>query len=169
MVIILSSILTVFSVGLSTGGLMVSRRIDVNQSLFIVIGISFFLLCYLGMFIGGIITSFVSPKVMSMIFGLSCLALIAFLIWKYDPRFGFVKQEPASFSIFLVFFLLLGIELAILEISIWLSIVFTLIFIGGLFLGFMFIYRVINLHRSPRVFVLIPLVPLFFIGLFKLI
>lgn len=168
MEIIISSILTVFLVGMSTGGLLVSRRIDPHQLLFIVIAMVFFIFSWLGIFIGGA-ASFISPTIMSMVFGLYCLGLIVFLIWKYDPAFGYVKHEPASLAVFMILFLLLGMELAVVAISMWLIIVFSLIFSGGFFLGFMFIYKVIHLHRRPQYFVLIPLVPLFFIGLLKLI
>lgn len=165
---IISSSLTVFLVGVSTGGLFVSRRIDPHQSIFIVVAMAFFVFCWLGVIIGGA-ASFISPTIVSMIFGLYCLGLIAFLIWKYDPAFGYVKHEPASLVVFLILFVLLGMELAVVAISVWLIIVFSLIFSGGFFLGFMFIYRVIHRHRSPQIFVLIPLVPILFIALFKLI
>lgn len=165
----ISSILTVFLVGLSTGGLFVSRRVDPHQSLFLVVTIAFLIFCILGMLIGGLVSGFISPKIMSMIFGLVCLVLIGFLIWKYDPSFGYVKHEPSSFAVFLILFILVGMELALVAISMWLSIVFSLIFSGGFYLGFMFIYRVIYRNRSPQIFALIPLVPILFIALFKLI
>lgn len=169
MAMIISSILTVFLVGVSTGGLFVSRRIDPHQSLFLVAAIAFFVFCSFGMFIGGLVAGFVSATLLSMLFGIYCLGLIGFLIWKYDPAFGYVKHELASLAVFLILFLLLGMHLAIVEISMWLSIVFSLIFIGGFFLGFMFIYRVIHRLRRPQIFTLIPLVPILFIALFKLI
>ncbi|WNF37776.1 hypothetical protein RJD24_04790 [Bacillaceae bacterium IKA-2] len=170
MAIIISSIVTVFLVGVSTGGLFVSRRIDPHQSLFLVAAFAFFVFCSLGMFIGRYSAVFLSPTLLSVVFGLYCLGLIGFLIWKYDPSFGYVKHEPASLAVFLVLFLLLGMQLAIVEIiSMWLSIVFSLIFIGGFFLGFIFIYRVTHQRRSPQIFALIPLIPILFIAIFKLI
>lgn len=169
MIIIISSILTVFLVGLSTGGLLVSRRVDPHQTLFIVVGLAFFLFFYIGMFIGSKLLAFISHGVMSIVFGLFCLALIGFLVWKYDPSFGYVKQEPVSLSVFIAFFLILGMEVAILEISLWFSIFATAIFVGSLFLGFMFMYQILHRNRTPQILALIPLVPLLFIGLFKLI
>jgi hypothetical protein len=167
--VIISSIFTVFLIGLSTGGLLVSRRIDPHQTLFLFVGLAFFLFFYIGMFIGSKLVGFVSHGAMSIFFGLFCLGLIGFLVWKYDPGFGYVKQEPATLSIFLVLFLLLGIEVAILELSLWFSLFGTALFGGGLFLGFIFIYQIIHRHRSSQLLALIPLVPLLFIGLFKLI
>lgn len=167
--IIISAVLTVFLVGFSTGGLLVSRRIDPHQTLFLVVAMAFFLFFYIGMFIGSKFLGFISNGAISIIVGLFCFGLIGILLWKYDPAFGFVKQEAASLSIFVAFFLLLGIEIALLELSIWFSLFGTLIFSGGLFLGFMFIYRIIHQHRTPQILALIPLVPILFIGLFKLI
>lgn len=169
MVIFISAIFTLFLVGISTGGLLVSRRIDPHQTLFLGVGLAFFLFSFIGMFFGGLIVGVVSSGVISIFLGVFCLGLIGYLIWKYDPAFGFVKQDPVSLSIFAFFFFILGIELALLELSIWFSIFGALIFSGGLFLGFMFIYRLIFQNRTPQIFALIPLIPLLFIGLFKLI
>lgn len=168
-IIIISSFLTVFCVGLSTGGLLVSRRVDPHQTLFFVVGLTFFLFSYIGMFIGGKLSGIINHTTISILFGIFCLGLIGFLIWRYDPAFGYVKQEPASFSIFIVFFFLLGLELAILEVSIWLTLLLTVFFVGGTVLGFLFIYRMISRYRTQQIFALIPLFPLLFIGLIKLI
>ncbi|OIJ20261.1 hypothetical protein BKP45_09335 [Anaerobacillus alkalidiazotrophicus] len=167
--IILSSILTVFCVGLSTGGLLVSRRIDPHQTLFVVVGIVFFLSSLVGMFIGSKISSFISQSAISILFGIFCLGMIGFLVWKYDPAFGYIKQEPVILSTFVVFFFILGVELAKLELSILVSFIFSLIFVSGTFLGFMFIYQILYRQRNPQFFILLPLIPLLFIGLFKLI
>ncbi|RXI99461.1 hypothetical protein DS745_14660 [Anaerobacillus alkaliphilus] len=169
MAIIISSILTVFIAGLSTGGLLVSRRIDPHQTVFLVVGLAFFLFSYIGMFLGSKSSGFISHGAFSIFFGLFCFGLIGFLVWKYDPSFGFVKQEPATLSIFVAFFLLLGFELGVLELSLWFTLFGFLFFVGGLIVGFMFIYQIIQRHRSPQFFALIPLIPLLFIGLFKLI
>lgn len=165
----ISSIMTVILAGLTTGGLLISRRVDPHQTLLIIVGMAFFLFCFIGMFIGGKVTGFVSPTAISIIFGLFCFALIGFLIFKYDPAFGYVKQEPASLAIFVVFFFLIGMEMAILEVSIWMMIVFTAVFVGGLVTGALLIFRVIHSHRTTQLLALLPLVPLLFIGLFKLL
>ncbi len=167
--VIISSILTVFIAGLSTGGLLVSRRIDPHQTVFLIVGLAFFLCSYIGMFIGSKSAGFVNANAFGIILGLFCLGLIGFLVWKYDPSFGFVKQEPATLSIFGVFFLLIGIELGVAGLSLWFSIFGFVFFVGGLVVGFMFIYQIIVRHRNPQFFALIPLIPLLFIGLFKLI
>lgn len=169
MVIIISAILTVLFAGLSTGGLLVTRRYDPHQSLFIIVGLTFFLFFYIGNFIGNKIISVVGHSTLSILFGVFCLAFIGFLVWRYDPSFGYVKQEPSSIGVFVLFFLLIGLELAIIELSIWFAIIFTFIFIAGMFLGFFVIYQLIHRHRSPQILALLPLFPLLFIGLFKLI
>ncbi len=169
MLTIISAIITVLFIGVSTGGLLVSRRIDPHQSLFIVVGLAFFLFSYIGMFFGIKVVGFIGTTGMSIMFGLFCLGLIGFLIWKYDPAFGYVKQEPVSLSIFIIFFFFIGMELGVLELSLWLSILFTIIFVGGAFLGFMAVYQILYRHRSSQLLALLPLVPLLFIGLFKLI
>jgi hypothetical protein len=167
--IIISSILTIFLVGLSTGGLLVSRRIGPHQTIFVVVGLAYFLFFYIGMFIGSRFLGFISHGVISIVLGIFCLALIGFLVWKYDPAFGYVKQEPVSLTVFIAFFLLLGMELAVAEMSMWFTLFGTVIFSGGLYLGFMFIYQIVHHYRTPQIMALIPLIPLLFIGLFKLI
>lgn len=169
MIAILSAILFVFFIGISIGGLLVSRKIDPHQTLFIAVGLSFFLFSYIGMFIGSKLSRFIGSSGMSILLGLFCLGLIGLLIWKYDPAFGYVKQEGASLSIFVFFFLLIGMELALLELSLWFSIVFTLFFVAGTIFGFMIIYRLIHRHRSSQLYALLPLLPLLFIGISKLI
>ncbi|OIJ16085.1 hypothetical protein BKP35_03645 [Anaerobacillus arseniciselenatis] len=166
---IVSAFVTILLIGLSTGGLLVSRRIDPHQSLFIVVGLAFFLFSYIGMFFGSKMVGLIGSSGLSIIFGLFCFAFIGFLIWKYDPAFGYVKQEPVTLTMFGVFFFLVGMELAVLDVTLWLLILLAIIFAAGAFLGFMAVYQIIFRHRSSQLLALLPLVPLLFIGLFKLI
>ncbi|MCD8502243.1 MAG: hypothetical protein LRY71_11835 [Bacillaceae bacterium] len=127
--IIISYLFTILFIGLSVGGLIVSRRAFPDQFMFFSIGFIFFVFSFLGRFIGGLVAAIANVTFLSILIGIVCLGIIGYLVWKYDQAFGFVKQEDLTFWwFFAALFLLLGIEHTVLEISSWFIFFYTIFF-----------------------------------------
>lgn len=167
--VVISYLFTILFIGLSVGGLIVSRRALPEQFMFFSVGFIFFVFSFLGRFIGGVIHSITNEKILGVFIGLACIFIIGYLLWKYDHAFGFVKQEDLTFWwIFASLFVLLGIEHTVLQISPWFIFIYTIFFTGSAVLGSIIEYRLITRQLSHPIFAIFPLLPLFIVAVIKI-
>ncbi|WP_026674718.1 hypothetical protein [Alkalihalobacterium bogoriense] len=156
--------------GLMMGGLLVSKRNLPQHKLILAVVIMFAGMTYVGMLLGSIVSSFLSIIVIKVFMTICAVLFIVVCLSQFHSTLGFFyTKEKIVWAPLLVLFLLFGMEWAFADISPWVIILASLLFMGTMMAG-TFVQVMIQ-EKAWRIpySAFIPFVWLLFIVIIKLV
>lgn len=155
--------------GLTLGGLLVAPKERVKLLQFIFFVIFFLFLCYIGMIIGMIFSSWVSVRLLEYILTIIALLFIVACVTRFHPTFGFFHPGDRVLLLLLAsLFLLMGLEWGLLELRTFFTITSSILFAASLMIGMIIQLQIKQMLWRHSYTAYTPLVWILFACLLKL-
>lgn len=167
---ILSMGFYVMVIGFLIGGLSITNRQFPERNHLFLITTFFVISCCIGIFVGGLIAIWLSVRLLEIVIAIIAIILLVVLFIKYHPVRGYFQaHHRLIWPLFMVMFLLIGIEWVKVQLTGWFVVLFSCFFLFSLIGGAIFqLFIVQKAWRMQSVHYL-PLVWLLFIAMLKLL